>query len=446
MMNSQNGNDAPIVIPPAVPKMSDIVLLGVNHKTAPVELREKLAFSDEETQNALKLFQQTNHISEAMILSTCNRVKVLMVTKNRLSAIESISSFIAQTKNIAQKDLKASTYIFSGTRAVQHVFRVASSLNSMMIGEPQILGQVKEAFKTAVNKKSTGLILNRLMHKAFTVAKRVRSETGIGGHAVSISYAAVELAKKIFDTLDDKTVMLVGAGEMAELAVEHLIRNTASGHLLVANRTLSVGIELANRYNGNAVRLEEIPEKLKTVDIIISSTGSPDYVITKKHIKPVMRSRKNRPLFFIDIAVPRDIDPAINRVSNAYVYDIDDLQGVINENIETRNAESIKAERIIDESVIKFTDWYESLDVVPTIIDLRNKLNAIAEAELSKTMHTLQHLSSEDRMAFKRMAASLIKKTLHDPTLFLKNPGSHRNKSVYLDFTRKLFNLDKEKD
>jgi len=446
MMNSQNGNDAPIVIPPAVPKMSDIVLLGVNHKTAPVELREKLAFSDEETQNALKLFQQTNHLSEAMIISTCNRVEVLMVTKNRLSAIESISSFIAQTKNIAQKDLKASTYIFSGTRAVQHVFRVASSLNSMMIGEPQILGQVKEAFKTAVNKKSTGLILNRLMHKAFTVAKRVRSETGIGGHAVSISYAAVELAKKIFDTLDDKTVMLVGAGEMAELAVEHLIRNTASGHLLVANRTLSVGIELANRYNGNAVRLEEIPEKLKTVDIIISSTGSPDYVITKKHIKPVMRSRKNRPLFFIDIAVPRDIDPAINRVSNAYVYDIDDLQGVINENIETRNAESIKAERIIDESVIKFTDWYESLDVVPTIIDLRNKLNAIAEAELSKTMNTLQHLSSEDRMAFKRMAASLIKKTLHDPTLFLKNPGSHRNKSVYLDFTRKLFNLDKEKD
>lgn len=446
MMNSQNGNDAPIVIPPAVPKMSDIVLIGVNHKTAPVELREKLAFSDEETQKALKLFQQTNHISEAMIISTCNRVEVLMVTKNRVSAIESISSFIAKTKHIAQKDLKASTYIFSGTRAVQHIFRVASSLNSMMIGEPQILGQVKEAFKTAVNKKSTGLILNRLMHKAFTVAKKVRSETGIGGHAVSISYAAVELAKKIFDTLDDKTVMLVGAGEMAELAVEHLMRNTASGHLLVANRTLTVGIELANRYNGNAVRLEEIPEKLKSVDIIISSTGSPDYVITKKHVKPAMRSRKNRPLFFIDIAVPRDIDPAINRVSNAYVYDIDDLQGVINENIETRNAESIKAERIVDESVIKFTDWYESLDVVPTIIDLRNKLNAIADMELTKTMHTLQHLSSEDRMAFKRMAASLIKKTLHDPTLFLKNPGSHRNKSVYLDFTRKLFNLDEEKD
>jgi glutamyl-tRNA reductase len=457
-MNSQNGNDAPIVTPivtPAArptpgpkprpkpgPEMSDIVLIGVNHKTAPVELREKLAFSTEETENALKLFQKSPHINEAMIISTCNRVEVLMVTKNRISAIETISSFISETKNIAPKGLKASTYILSGTRSIQHIFRVASSLNSMMIGEPQILGQVKEAFKTAVNKKSTGLILNRLMHKAFTVAKRVRSETGIGGHAVSISYAAVELAKKIFDTLDDKTVMLVGAGEMAELAVEHLIRNTASGHLLVANRTLSVGVELAKRYNGYAIRLGEIPEKLKTVDIIISSTGSPDYVITKNQVKPAMRSRKNRPLFFIDIAVPRDIDPIINRISNAYVYDIDDLQGVINENIETRNAESIKAERIVDESVIKFSEWYESLDVIPTIIALRTKLDAIADAELSKTMQTLQHLSSSDRKAFERMAESLINKILHDPTLFLKNPGSHRNKSVYLDFTRKLFNID----
>lgn len=442
MMNSQNGNGDPVDKSVPGPVMSEIVLVGLNHKTAPVELREKLAFSTEETENALKLFRKDPHINEAMIISTCNRMEVLMVTKNQSLAIETISSFISKTTSISQKQLKPSTYIFSGEQAIQHVFRVASSLNSMMIGEPQILGQVKEAFKTAVNKKNTGLILNRLMHKAFSVAKRVRSETGIGGHAVSISFAAVELAKKIFDTLDDKTILLVGAGEMAELAVEHLIRNTSSKKLLVANRTLSVGIELADRYNGHAIRLEEIPEKLKTVDIIISSTGSPNYVITKNHVKPTMRSRKNRPLFFIDIAVPRDIDPAINRISNAYVYDIDDLQGVINENIDTRNVESIKAERIVDESVIKFTDWYKSIDVIPTIIDLRKKLNTIVDMELSKTMQTLQHLSRSDRVAFERMTESLIKKILHDPTLFLKNPGSHRNKSVYLDFTRKLFNLD----
>jgi glutamyl-tRNA reductase len=445
-MNSQNGNGDPAGNPKTGPEMAEIVLIGVNHKTAPVELREKLAFSGEETQNALKLFQKTPYINEAIILSTCNRVEVLMVTDNRSLAIETILSFIAATKSISQAQLKECTYIHSGTRAIAHVFRVASSLDSMMIGEPQILGQLKEAFKTAVNQKNTGLILNRLLHKAFSVAKRVRSETGIGGHAVSISYAAVELARKIFGTLDGKTVLLVGAGEMAELAVEHLIRNTTSGNLLVANRTFSVGVELANRYNGTAIRLEEIPEKLKTADIIISSTGSPNYIITKIHVKPAMRARKNRPLFFIDIAVPRDIDPAINRISNAYVYDIDDLQGVISENIETRQAESIKAERIVDESVIKFTSWYQSLDVIPTIIDLRNKLNTIADVELSKTLQTLQHLSSSDRMALERMSGSLIKKILHDPTLFLKNPGSHRNKSVYLDFTRKLFHLDKEPD
>ncbi len=443
MMNSQNGNEDPSGTPKTGPVMSDIVLIGVNHKTAPVELREKLALSDEEADNAMKSLQKMPYVNEAMIISTCNRVEVIMVTKNQTLAVKALSSFISKTKNIPPKELQTSIYILSGTRSITHVFRVASSLDSMMIGEPQILGQVKEAFKTAVTKKNTGLILNRLMHKAFSVAKRVRSETGIGGHAVSISYAAVELAKKIFDSLDGKTVLLVGAGEMAELAVEHLIRNTASGNLLVANRTFSVGVELANRYNGNAIRLEEIPEKLKTVDIIISSTGSPDYVITRNHVKPAMRSRKNRPLFFIDIAVPRDIDPAINRISNAYVYDIDDLQGVINENIETRNAESIKAERIVEESVIKFTEWYESLDVIPTIIDLREKLHLLMNMELSKTLQTLPHLSENDQVAFQRMSESLIKKILHDPTLFLKNPGSHRNRSVYLDFTRKLFNLDK---
>ncbi len=454
MTNSQNGNGepagisavisdfGPITGPTSGPEMSDILLIGVNHKTAPVELREKLAFSTEETETALKLLHETPHINETMIISTCNRVEILMVTKNQSLSIETISSFIAATKSISLPQLKKSTYIHSGDQAIAHVFRVASSLDSMMIGEPQILGQLKEAFKFAVGKKNTGLILNRLMHKAFSVAKRVRSETGIGGHAVSISYAAVELAKKIFDTLDGKTILLVGAGEMAELAVEHLTRNTVSGNLLVANRTFSVGVELANQYSGNAIRLEEIPEKLKTVDIIISSTGSPDYVITKNHVKPTMRSRKNRPLFFIDIAVPRDIDPAINRISNAYVYDIDDLQGVINENIDNRNAESIKAERMVDESVIKFTDWCDSLNVIPTIVALRNKLNAIADMELSKTMQTLQHLSSSDRKAFEKMAESLINKILHDPTLFLKNPGVHRNKTVYLDFTRKLFNID----
>jgi len=442
MTNLQNGNGEPVSLPGVDPNMSGLFLVGVNHKTAPVELREKLAFSVVQTQDAMELLHQSSHISESMIISTCNRVEVVLVTSDHGLAGNTVLSFISKTKTISPQRLKAAAYIYTGEEVVRHLYRVASSLDSMMIGEPQILGQIKTAYKTAVNNKSTGVILNRLMHKAFSVAKRIRSETGIGGHAVSISYAAVELAKKIFDSLDDKIVLLVGAGEMAELAVEHLIQNTSSKNFFVANRTFSVGVELAGRFNGEAIRLEEIPDKLAHVDIIISSTGSPDFVITKNQVKLIMRKRKNRPLFFIDIAVPRDIDPDINRISNAYVYDIDDLQGVIHENIETRNRESIKAERIVDESVIKFTDWYEKLAVVPTVIALRKKLSVIVEMELSKTMHTLQPITPEDRRSFKKMADAMINKILHEPTLFLKNPGSHRNKSVYLDFTRKLFNLD----
>jgi glutamyl-tRNA reductase len=221
-----------------------------------------------------------------------------------------------------------------------------------------------------------------------------------------------------------------------------LIRSRRAGNIIVANRTFSVGLELAGRFAGSAIRLEEIGQYLKTADIVISSTGATGYVITYDHVKPVMRTRKNRPLFFIDIAVPRDIEPGINKIPNVYVYDIDDLEGVISENIETRTQESAKAERIIDEAVLRFEAWYENLDVVPTIISLRGKINAIAEAELSRTLSTLNDISDQDRQAFKRMIESLINKILHDPTLFLKNSGAHRNKSVYLDFTRKLFNLD----
>ncbi|MDO9265270.1 MAG: glutamyl-tRNA reductase, partial [Desulfosalsimonadaceae bacterium] len=320
MTNLPGGNGESIMVPDKGPDPSHILLIGMNHKTAPVEMREKLAFSSEEAAAALNTFRNSPGIVEAMIISTCNRVEVILIVKKLSRAVDTVFSYMGETKSISPDRLKTLAYVFSGDRAVRHVFRVAASLDSMMIGEPQILGQVKDAFKASVNTKATGVILNRLMHKAFSTAKRVRSETGIGGHAVSISYAAVELAKKIFDSLDGKTVLLVGAGEMAELAVEHLIRNTASGNLLVANRTFSAGVALAERFNGQAIRLEEISEKLKTADIIISSTGSPNYVITRDQVQPIMRARKNRPLFFIDIAVPRDIDPAINRIANAYVY------------------------------------------------------------------------------------------------------------------------------
>ncbi|MBW2238860.1 MAG: glutamyl-tRNA reductase [Deltaproteobacteria bacterium] len=421
--------------------MLDIVLMGLNHKTAPVTLRECLAFSEDETFAALKAFQESPAISEAMLISTCNRVEVLMATSDTSNAADTVRVFFSEFKNLPVSEFEKSLYIHEGDDAVRHIFRVASSLDSMVVGEPQILGQIKTAYQIATSKKTSGVLLNKLLHRTFSVAKRVRSETGIGDHAVSISYAAIELGRKIFGTFEEKKVLLIGAGEMAELAVEHLIRNR-TGNILVANRTFKNGVELAKRFNGQAIRFEEITGFLEHVDIIISSTGSPDYVVTRDQVKGIIRRRRNRPLFFIDIAVPRDIDPEINRLTNSYVYDIDDLKGIIDENIEDRNREGIKGERIVDEAVISFRHWFESLDVIPTIVELRNKMEDIAKGEMKKTLQTLKHFSDDDQQAIGRMTNAMINKILHDPTLLLKSNGHHQNKSVYLDVTRKLFKLD----
>jgi glutamyl-tRNA reductase len=420
--------------------MLDIILLGINHKTASVEVRECIAFAEDETKTALHSLVGKSFIKEALLFSTCNRVEILLVTDNKDRAVEETKGFIAEFNKIPLEKFEDALYIHEGDDAVRHVFRMASSLDSMVVGEPQILGQVKEAYRTATDEKTSGVILNRLLHRTFFVAKRIRTETGIGDRAVSISYAAVELARKIFGVLADKTVMLIGAGEMAELAVEHLIRNKVV-KVWVANRTFETGVELAKQFNGQAIRFEEIPESLKTVDIIISSTGATDYVIQRDQVKGVLRKRRNRPLFFIDIAVPRDVDPEINRLNNTYVYDIDDLKGVIDENVEDRQKEAIKGERIVDEAVIRFREWYESLDVVPTIVALRNKMESIAAAELKKTLQSSM-ISEQDAAALQKMADSLINKILHDPTRFLKRNGMREDKSFYIDTVRKLFKLD----
>jgi glutamyl-tRNA reductase len=421
--------------------MLEIVLLGLNHKTAPVALRECLAFSPDETSAILRAFLESPVISEAVLVSTCNRVEILMATGDKSSAVRTAKMFLSEFKKLPASEFEQSLYIHKGDDAVRHIFRVASSLDSMVVGEPQILGQIKEAYKLATLKKTSGVILNKLFHRTFFVAKRVRSETGIGDHAVSISYAAVELGRKIFGAFEGKKVLLIGAGEMAELAVEHLMRNRA-GDILVANRTFETGVKLAKRFKGSAIRFEEIPDSLERVDIVISSTGSTDYVVTREQVKAITRRRRNRPIFFIDIAVPRNIDPEINRLTNSYVYDIDDLKGIIDESIENRNKEAIKGERIVDEAVIGFMQWYDNLDVVPTIVALREKMDAIAQTEIKKTLHALKHLSDDDRQAITRMTSAMINKILHDPLLLLKSNGYHQNKSGYLDMTRKLFKLD----
>ncbi len=421
--------------------MLEIVLLGLNHKTAPVELREKLAFSSQEAIDAIEALQKEPILKEVLLFSTCNRVEILLATQNSSDAATAVKTFLSEFKNIPTSQFESSLYIHEGDQAIRHIFRVASSLDSMIVGEPQILGQYKDAYRTATEQKSSGVILNRLLHKAFFVAKKVRNETGIADSAVSISYAAIELGKKIFGDLEGKNVLLIGAGEMAELAVEHLIRNRVSD-IYVANRTFERGVDLAGKFNGKALRFEEITDSLEYIDIIISSTDSPDFVIIRDQVKKSMRTRRNQPIFLIDIAVPRDIDPDINRINNAYVYDIDDLKDVVDDNVENRQKEAIKGERIVDEAVIKFLGWYESLDAIPTIVDMRNKASDIAKEEVEKTLQSLPHLSNEDSQAVCKMADALINKILHDPTVYLKSDGCQKDKSLYIDITRKLFNLD----
>ena len=421
--------------------MRDIVLLGLNHKTAPVDVRECIAFTADETDRALAMLRDNPAIGESVLFSTCNRIELLMAVDERDAAVAIAKQFIAEFKKVPLSQFENALYQYVGDEAVRHTLQVAASLDSMVVGEPQILGQMKAAYRKATVEKTSGVILNKLLHRTFFVAKKVRTETGIGDHAVSISFAAIELGKKIFGELDGKRVMLIGAGEMAELAVEHLIRNRA-GTITVANRTFSRGVELANRFRGKAIKFEEIIDCIDDVDIVISSTGANEYVLRKDQIKAAMKSRRNRSLFFIDIAVPRDIDPDINRINNAYVYDIDDLKGIVDDNIEDRNREAVKAQRIIDEAVIGFRKWVDTLEVVPTIVSLRGKVEAVARQELEKTLASLNHLSESDKRTIERMTGALVNKILHEPTDYLKKNGCRGNKSVALDLTRKLFNLE----
>jgi glutamyl-tRNA reductase len=421
--------------------MDNLILIGLNHKTAPLEIRECLVFSDVDTRAALTKLKSQSAVKESILFSTCNRVELLLFVRDPSAAISGAKQFLADFKQVPLDEFAPALYLHQGRNAVRHLFRVAASLDSMIVGEPQILGQVKEAYRVATEAKTSGVVLNRLLHRTFFVAKRIRTETGIGDHAVSISYAAIELGRKIFGSLEGKQVLLIGAGEMAELAVEHLQRNR-SGHIYVANRTFERGLAMASAYQGTAIHFEEIENYIDQVDIVIGSTGAADLVIRRDMVKGIMRGRRNRPIFFIDIAVPRNIDPAINSLNNAYVYDIDDLKGVVDENIEDRQREATKAERIIDEAVIQFDRWYQSLDVVPTIKALRAKVESIAKAELEKSLSSLNHLTDNDRQAIEKMIQATVNKMLHEPTRYLKSNGCFGDRSAAVDFARKLFGLD----
>ncbi len=421
----------------------NLLLAGVNHQTAGVDLREKLCTLLPEAELSYPVLLSFPEIREALFFTTCNRVEVLCVTEALEVLPAVLSSFFARHQEVTPAALTDSLYFHRDQEAVRHLFRVASSLDALVVGEPQILGQVKEAYRQATKHKATGAILNRLMHKTFSVAKRVRTETGIGDHAVSVSYAAVSLGKKIFRDLGGKNVLLLGAGEMAELALEHL-KGQGAGGMVIANRTLERGLRLAQRFGGEAVSLEELENQLLTADILLSSTGSESHLLTREQVKTAMRRRRQRPLFMIDIGVPRDLDPRINELDNVYLYNIDDLKEVVEENRERRQEAAIQAERLVAAETLKFMDWLKTLEVYPTIISLREKAQVICQAEMKKTLGHLGPLTLEQERALEVMTESITNKLLHDPIVFLKGNHHRKRGQAELALVRRLFNLDPE--
>lgn len=423
----------------------NIIIVGLSHKTAPVEIREKLSFPEQTIAATLKKMCSNYGINEGVIVSTCNRVEVFAIAPDIEKGLWQVKRFLSDHHNIPLDALDEHLYTFTGEDAVRHLFRVSAGLDSMVLGEPQIFGQIKDAYGYAIQHGTAGIIINKLFHKAFSVAKRIRTETKIGESAVSISYAAVELAKKIFGTMESKVAMLIGAGDMAELAARHLL-GSGIKEIIVANRTYEKSVEMARAFNGAPIMFREFTHYLKKVDVVIVSTAAPKFIIHPEQIEEVIKERKNKPMFFIDISVPRNVDPLVNNIDNVYVYDIDDLQGVVAANIKERHKEAEEAEGIIKEEVEGFYRWIKSLDVVPTIIALRKKFDEIKDEELEEALSSLKGLSDEQVKTIEKMADAIIKKIMHDPVAHLKKESNKVEGDFYIEAARKLFDLDKEEE
>ncbi len=423
----------------------EILVVGLSHKTAPIELRERLNVSEQDLPKPLEMLGESTDLVERMLVATCNRVEVYAVSEGPVEgAVEAITDCLATYRNVPKTDFVDKLYVYIAGEAVRHVFRVASSLDSMVVGEPQILGQVKTAYSTAQAREATGIILNNLLEQAFHVAKRVRSETGIASSAVSVSSAAVELARKIFGDLTGRSVLILGAGEMAELALRHLLDDGVRS-VLVANRSYDRAVALARQFHGRAVTFESFRQEMVGADIVISATSAPHVILKKEDMQAIIQQRRHRPIFLIDIAVPRDIDPGCNAVDNVYLYNIDDLQSVVEANLKERKREAERAEVIIDREVGVYLTWLGSLDVVPTIVSLRQRVEQIRGAELQKALGRMGDLTPEQREAITAMSHAMVNKLLHQPMTELKRRAALQDGHLYTSVLRRLFGLE-EKD
>ena len=397
--------------------MNQIVVVGTSHHIAPLDFRERLSFPESQLTDAFQLLTEHPDVREAAILSTCNRVEVYAVTRSEDSCAV-LSDFLSNYHQIEPQQLGKFTYSHQDLDAVRHIFNVTASLDSMVVGEPQILGQVKEAYTQSLAAGATGDILNRLFAKAISVGKRVRTETNIAAGAVSISYAAVELAKKIFQSLEDKTVAIIGAGEMSELTAQHLVKNNVS-KVIVANRTYQRAVDIAKKFSGTPLAYDSDLSFLVEADIVISSTDAPHYLIDRPALAEIMRRRKHRYMFLIDIAVPRDIDPEVSKVDNAFLYNIDDLETVVASNLKDRGQEAEIATQIVKEEVEKFHTRLQILEVNPIIKALHQQFQGVASKELETCLDKAQLTPKQQKMV-EAMTQSIIKKLLHQPTAHLR--------------------------
>lgn len=416
-----------------------IVLVGLNHKAAPVEVRERIAFSSSQLPAALA--EASRYVGEAVILSTCNRTELYTLAARPEEGAAGLCRFLSEHHRIPLGEFQQYLYRHVDLAAVGHLFSVACGTDSMLLGEPQVLGQVREAYEAALAARSAGVVLGTLFRQAIVVGKRARTETGISRNAASISYAAVELARKIFGALAERHILIVGAGTMGELTAKTLLDCGAKA-VIVANRTRSRAEEIAGRFGWKVLDFAHLAQGLATADIVISSTAAPHYVLRPDLIADAMERRQHRPLFIIDIAVPRDVDPAVQGMADVYLYDVDDLHSVVEGNLRQRESEMPKVQEIVAEETAKFAAWLASLRAMPTITALRSRAELVRQREMEKAAARLRHLSAEDWQVIGALTCAIVNKILHEPTVRLKAKGSQALAgSRYVDVARDLFGL-----
>ncbi|WP_372523854.1 glutamyl-tRNA reductase [Sulfuricaulis sp.] len=416
-----------------------LLAFGINHHTAPVDIREKAAFATDKLVNALHEVTGSGGVAEATIVSTCNRTELYCGLEPAHD--EQVIEWFCHYHRLNRGDIHPYLYRHPDQEAVKHVFRVAAGLDSMILGEPQILGQMKEAFATAHKAGVTGKILNRLFQQTFTVAKQVRTDTAIGASAVSVASAAVRLAEQIFNKLSEQTVLLIGAGDMIELCARHL-REHDAGHMIFANRTVERAQLLAGQFDAEGISLAEMPTRLADADIVIASTASQLPILGKGAVERALKARKHRPMFMLDIAVPRDIEAEVGELNDVYLYTIDDLKEVVQENMESRQEAAREAEKIIDTQVVDFMRWVKSLDAVPTIRAIRESADALREAEVERARRRLAH-GEDPAKVIEQLARALTNKFTHAPTDVLRK-ADHDGNGALLEAARRLFGLHEE--